>query len=107
MQATQQTVNYVPTSQKEWRVLLKYIGANRAAIELRKTAEYFAETRACAVILSNHFEINPPQRIVRVCPWETLGVAAAVEVIANKYSVPRYMTTQDVHGAVSFTNCRE
>jgi hypothetical protein len=102
MQAVQQTVNYAPTSQKDWPALLAYIGANRDAIELRKTSDYFAETNACAITLSKHFAINPPQLKIKVCPWELLGVRAKVKAIALKYSVPATMVSMDVGSALSY-----
>jgi hypothetical protein len=102
MQAVQQTVNYAPTSQKDWPALLAYIGANRDAIELRKTSDYFAETNACAITLSKHFAINPPQLKIKVCPWEQLGVRAKVKAIALKYSVPATMVSMDVGSALSY-----
>ena len=102
MQAVQQTVNYAPTSQKDWPALLAYIGANRDAIELRKTSDYFAETNACAITLSKHFAINPPQLKIKVCPWELLGVRAKVQAIALKYSVPATMVSMDVGSALSY-----
>ena len=95
-QATTTTVNYVPASQKEWRELLAYIDINRAAIELRKTKEYTAEVAVCADILSKHFKVFPPQRIVKVSPWEQLGVRTRLQTIARKYSVPAYMINCDI-----------
>jgi hypothetical protein len=92
----QATVNYVPASQKEWRELLKYIDINSAAIELRKTKEYFAEVAVCADTLSKHFKVYPPQLINKVCPWEKLGVRAKLQTIARKYSVPAYMINCDI-----------
>ena len=103
MQATAQTtVNYVPNSQKEWKQLLAYIGINGAAIELRKTKEYFAEVAVCVDILSKHFKVFPPQRIVKECPWEKLGVRAKLQTIARKYSVPAYMINYDIMDKLDF-----
>jgi hypothetical protein len=99
MQATatkQTTVNYVPNSQKEWKQLLAYIDINSAAIELRKTKEYFAEVQVCADTLSKHFKVYPPQLINKVSPWEKLGVRAKLQTIARKYSVPAYMINCDI-----------
>ena len=100
--ATQQTVNYVPTKQKEWRELLKYIDINSAAIELRKTKEYFAEVAVCADTLSKHFKVFPPQRIVKVSPWEQLGVRTRLQTIARKYSVPAYMINCDIMNKLDY-----
>jgi len=93
---TQTTVNYVPNSQKEWKQLLAYIGINGAAIELRKTKEYFAEVAVCADILSKHFKVFPPQLHVKECPWEKLGVRTRLQTIARKYSIPAYMINYDI-----------
>ena len=106
MQATKQTtsttVNYVPASQKEWRQLFAYIDINSAAIELRKTAEYFAEVQVCADILSKHFKVFPPQLINKVCPWEQLGVRTRLQTIARKYSVPAYMINYDIMAKLDY-----
>ena len=67
-----------------------------------KTSDYFAETNACAITLSKHFAINPPQLKIKVCPWELLGVRAKVKAIALKYSVPATMVTMDVGSALSY-----
>ena len=96
------TVNYVPASQKEWQVLLKYIDINSAAIELRKTTEYTAEVTVCADILSRHFKVFPPQLINKVSPWEQLGVRAKLQTIARKYSVPAYMINGDIMGKLDY-----
>ena len=97
------TVNYVPNSQKEWKQLLAYIDTVSAStFTKRKTAEYKKETSVCAEILSKHFKVNPPQRIVKTCPWQQLGVSDTVETIARKYSIPVYMVTSDVHKALIF-----
>ena len=101
-QATSTTVNYIPNSQKEWTKLLAYIDVNANAIKLRKTKEYFAETNVCANILSKHFKVNPPQRIVKVCPWHQLGVNDTIKTIARKYSVPVYMVVGDVQDALNY-----
>tara|TARA_B110000305_G_C19006457_1_gene432899 strand:- start:59 stop:382 length:324 start_codon:yes stop_codon:yes gene_type:complete len=102
-QATATTVNYVPNSQKEWKQLLAYIDTVSAnTFTQRKTTAYFAETNVCSEILSKHFKVNPPQRIVKVCPWKQLGVSATIQTIARKYSIPVYMVTSDVHSALSY-----
>jgi hypothetical protein len=103
MQATTQaTVNYVPASQKEWKVLLDYVENNSGAINKRKTADYLKETAVCAEIMSKHYQVNPPQLRIKVCPWKQLGVNDSIKVIARKYNVPAYMVTSDVHKALSY-----
>lgn len=103
MQATTQaTVNYVPASQREWKVLLDYVENNSAAINKRKTLAYKTETAQCAEIMSKHYKVNPPQLKIKVCPWKQLGVNDLIKVIANKYKVPAYIVTGDVHKTLSY-----
>ena len=102
MQATQATVNYVPKSQTEWDALLDYVENNSGAINKRKTTAYKAETAVCAEIMSKHYAVNPPQLKIKVCPWKQLGINDAITVIAQKYKVPVYMVTSDVHKALVY-----
>lgn len=102
MPATAATVNYVPASQREWKVLLDYVENNSGAINLRKTAAYIKETAVCAEILSKHYAVNPPQLKIKACPWKQLGVSDTIKTIAHKYKVPVYMVTSQVHSALVY-----
>ena len=85
---SQQNVVFAPNSQKEIRVLLKYIENNRPQINARKSAEYKAEVIAVREMLAAHFAVNPPQLRVKECPWDTTGAKQMCRDIANKYSIP-------------------
>lgn len=95
------TVNYAPTSQKEWQELLAYLDTN-VNINARKTNAYFAEVNVCAETLSKHFSVNPPKLRVKVCPWEQLGITDKIDVIARKYRIPRHTVTWDISTALDY-----
>jgi hypothetical protein len=87
MQAVQCVV-FAPQSKQEVKALLQYLETNRPAINARKSAEYKAEVLVVREKMAAHFAVNPPQKRVRVCPWDTTGAKSQCANIANKYSVP-------------------
>ncbi len=87
MQVTN-TVAFAPQTQLQCKALLQYIEANRPAINLRKTAEYTEAVTKVREIMRAYFAVNPPQRIVKTCPWDITGTNIMCKNIAEKFNVP-------------------
>lgn len=87
MQATQ-TVVFAPQTKLQVKALLQYIDSNRPAINKRKTADYVNAVKAVREKMRAYYNINPPQRIVKVCPWKLTGASNMCAVIAETFSVP-------------------
>ena len=87
MKATS-TVVFAPHTKLQVKELLQYIEHNRSAINLRKTADYLSAVKEVRELMRAYFAVNPPQRIVRVCPWRLTGASEMCANIAEAFSVP-------------------
>jgi len=93
-----QPVVFVPHTQRQCTALVKYIAANRPAIEARrKTAEYKQAVGVVREIMAQYFAGNPPQPIVEVCPWQTLGASKMLADIATQFEVPYWNCSGDAN----------
>lgn len=83
------TVSFVPANKQQINALLQYIDENKPAIAQRmQAAEFIAEVNSVKQMLAAYYAINPPQRIVKTCPWKLTGASNMCEAIARKYSIP-------------------
>ena len=87
MQATQ-TVVFAPQNKLQVKALLQYIEINRPAINRRKTQDYLSAVKQVREIMRAYFAVNPPQRIVKTCPWDIMGTSKMCRDIAETFSVP-------------------
>ena len=92
-------VEFAPQTQRQVRSLLAYITEQtRASIDRRRTDnEYKTSVKVVRDIMRAHFTVNPPQRRVRECPWDTLGTSEQCRTIARKYSVPYWDVIGDAN----------
>lgn len=92
-------VEFAPQTQLQVRALLAYITEEtRASIDTRRASnEYKTAVRVVRDIMREHFRVNPPQRRVRVCPWDALGTSEQCRTIARKYSVPYWDVIGDAN----------
>ncbi len=93
----QQNVVFAPQNKQQLKMLLQYVETNRPQINARKSAEYKKEVLVVREKMAAHFAVYPPQKRVRVCPWEITGANTMCASIANKYSIPIW----DVIGAAN------
>jgi hypothetical protein len=82
------SVVFAPQTKLQVKALLQYIEANRPAINKRKTADYRAAVNAVREIMRAYYAVNPPQRIVKTCPWNITGANNICANIAEEYKVP-------------------
>jgi hypothetical protein len=83
-----QNVVFAPHTKLQVKALLQYIETNRPAINLRKTADYLSAVKEVREIMRAYFAVNPPQRIVKICPWKLTGASEMCVNIAEAFSVP-------------------
>ena len=82
------SVVFAPQTKLQVKALLQYIENNRPAINKRKTADYVAAVKAVREKMRAYYSVNPPQRIVKVCPWTITGANNMCAAIAEEYKVP-------------------
>ena len=83
-----QDVVFAPQTKLQVKALLQYIENNRPAINKRKTADYLSAVKAVREKMRAYYTVNPPQRIVKVCPWNITGANNMCAVIAEQFKVP-------------------
>lgn len=95
----QANVVFAPQTQTQVRALLAYITEEtRASIDSRRASrEYKTAVASVRDIMRAHFEKNPPQRRVSVCPWQVLGTYAQCQQIAELFSVPAWDVVGDAN----------
>lgn len=83
-----QDVVFAPQTKLQVKALLQYIENNRPAINKRKTADYVNAVKQVRELMRAYYLVNPPQRIVKTCPWKLTGATEMCAVIAETFSVP-------------------
>jgi hypothetical protein len=83
-----QDVVFAPHTKLQVKALLQYIETNRPAINKRKTADYLSAVKEVSEKMRAYYAVNPPQRIVKVCPWKLTGASEMCANIAEAFSVP-------------------
>ena len=82
------SVVFAPQTKLQVKALLQYIEENKPAIAARKNEDYKTAVNKVREIMQQYFRINPPQRVVKLCPWKTLGTDKMCANIAEEYKVP-------------------
>lgn len=101
MQAATQTVVFAPHTKLQVKTLLQYIDDNRPAINRRKTADYRAAVKEVRVLMRAYFKVNPPQRIVKICPWGITGAKEMCQNIAEAFEVPYWDIVYEANPGVN------
>lgn len=96
----QVTVTFAPQSQKQVRALLKHLNSASvyAAVATARTSPAYTAAVACVrATMRAHFAVNPPQKRVKECPWQTLGTYAICQQIAQEHNVPAWDVVGDAN----------
>lgn len=96
-----QDVVFAPHTKLQVKALLQYIEDNRPAINKRKTADYKAAVKEVRVLMRAYFKVNPPQRIVKVCPWGITGAKEMCQNIAEAFCVPYWDIVYEANPAIT------
>ncbi len=100
MKATH-TVVFAPHTKLQVKELLQYIEHNRPAINKNKTADYKAAVKEVRELMRAYFAVNPPQRIVKICPWSLTGAKEMCQNIAEAFEVPYWDIVYEANPAVN------
>jgi hypothetical protein len=96
-----QDVVFAPRTKLQVKTLLKYIEDNGRAINKNKTADYKAAVKEVRVLMRAYYLVNPPQRIVKICPWGITGAKEMCQNIAEAFEVPYWDIVYEANPGVN------